>query len=84
MRGFVRGFDNRIIAHAVSLKILPSTVKSQTVVVSGVVDVARTCGSAVLLFKPLVGYSKFSFYQGIVAAGSFGLTGARDGRLVDA
>ena len=82
MRGFVRGFDNRIIAHAVSLEILPSTV-CQTIVVSGVVDVAGTCGSAVLLFKPLVGYSKFSFYQGIVAPGSFGLTGARDGRLVD-
>ena len=29
-------------------------------------------------------YDKFSFYQGIVAPGSFGLTGARDGHLVDA
>ena len=50
-------------------------------IVAGVLDVA---GTAVLLFKLLVGYSKFSFYQGIVAPGSFGLTGAHDGRLVDA
>ena len=47
-------------------------------------DSAGTYRSATLLFKLLVGYSKFSFYQGIVAPGSFGLTGARDGRLVDA
>ena len=53
-------------------------------VVAGVLDVAGTYGSAVLPFKLLVGYDKFSFYQGIVAPGSFGLTGARDGRLVDA
>ena len=84
MRGFVRGFDNRIIAYAVyKLKILPSIVKCQTIVVAGVVDVAGTYGSAVLLFKLLVGYNKFSFYQDM-SRPSFGLTGARDGRLVDA
>ena len=53
-------------------------------IVVGVLDVAGTYVSAVSLFKLLVGYSKFSFYQGIVAPGSFGLTGAHDGRLVDA
>ena len=83
MRGFVRGFDNRIIAHAVQLEILPSIVKCQTIVVAGVVDVPGTYGSAVLLFKLLVGYNKFSFYQDM-SRPSFGLTGARDGRLVDA
>ena len=55
-----------------------------TIVVDGVLDVAGTYVSAVLLFKLLVGYSKFSFYQGVVAPGSFGLTGAQDGCLVDA
>ena len=53
-------------------------------IVSGVLDVAGTYVSAVLLFKLLVGYSKFSFYQGIVVPGSFGLTVTRDSRLVDA
>ena len=53
-------------------------------IVAGVLDVAGTYVSAVLLFKLLVGYSKFSFYQGIVTPGSFSLTVARDGRLVDA
>ena len=43
-----------------------------------------TYGSAVLAFKLLVGYNKFSFYQGIVVPGSFGLTVARDSHLVDA
>ena len=86
MRGFVRGFDNRIIAHTSQskLEILPSTVKCQTIVVAEVLDVAGTYGSAVLLFKLLVGYNKFSFHQAIFAAKSFGLTGARDSRLVDA
>ena len=62
-------------------------MKLQTIidVVAGVLDVAGTYGSAVLPFKLLVGYDKFSFYQGIVVPGSFGfITGARDGRLVDA
>ena len=66
---------------------LTSIVKWQTIVVAGVLDSAGTYRSAVLLFKLvslLVGYTKFSFYQGIVVPGSFGLTGARDGRLVDA
>ena len=63
---------------------MPSIIKLQTIVVAGVLDVAEICGSAVLLFKLLVGYDKFSFYQGIVAPGLFGSTGARDGRLVDA
>ena len=58
--------------------------KCQTIVVSGFLGVAGTYVSAVLLFKLLVGYSKFSFYQGIVAPGSFGLTSAHDGCLVDA
>ena len=81
----MRSFDNRIIAHAVRLELLPSIVKCQTIVVPGVLDVAGTCGSAVLLFKLLVRYSKFSLYQGIIAPRSaFGLTGARDGRFVDA
>ena len=62
---------------------MPSIVKLQTIVVAGVLDVAGTYGSAVLPFKLLVGYDKFSFYQGIVAPGLFGSTGARDGRLVD-
>ena len=31
VRGFVRGFDNRIIAHTVSLEILPNTVEQQGV-----------------------------------------------------
>jgi len=52
--------------------VLFSIVKFQTIVDVGVLDVAGTYGSAVLLFKLLVGYSKFSFYQGIVAPGSFG------------
>ena len=58
-------------------------VKLQTIVVAGVLDVAGTYGSAVLPFKLLVGYDKFSFYRGIVAPGLISLTGARDGRLVD-
>jgi len=62
---------------------LPSIVKCQTIVVAGVVDVAGTYGSAVLLFKLLVGYNKFNFYQDM-SRPSFGLMGARDGRLVDA
>ena len=49
-------------------------------IVAGVLDVAGTYGLAVLLFKLLVGYSKFSFYQGIVSPRSFSLTGAHDGR----
>ena len=71
MRGFVRGFDDQIIAHAVWLEILPSIVKYQTIIVAGVLDVAGTYGSAVLLFKLHVGYNKFSFYQGIVSPRSF-------------
>ena len=59
-------------------------MKRQTIVAAGVLDVAGTYESAVLPFKLLVGYDKFSFYQGIVAPGLFGSTGARDGRLVDA
>ena len=35
----MHGFDNRIIAHAEGLKILPSIVKFQTIV-AGVLDVA--------------------------------------------
>ena len=66
------------------MEILPSTVKCQTIVVAGVLDVAGTYGSAVLLFKLLVGYNKLSFYQAIVVPRSFGLTGTRDGCLVDA
>ena len=66
VRGFVRGFDNRIIAHAVWLKILPSIVKLQTIV-AWVLDVAGTDGSAVLPFKLLVGYDKFSFYPRLVS-----------------
>ena len=72
------------LAHTVWLEILPSIVKLQTIVVAWVLDVARTYGSTVLPFMLLVGYDKFSFYQGIVAPGLFGSTGARDGRLVDA
>ena len=53
-------------------------------IVAGVLDVVGTYRSAVLPFKLLVGYCKFSFYQGIVAPGSFSLTGAQDGHLVDA
>ena len=58
-------------------------MKLQTIVVAGVLDVARTYESAVLPFKLLAGYDKFSFYQGIDAHRLFGSTGARDGRLVD-
>ena len=36
-------------------RILPSIIKCQTVAVAGVLDVAGTYGSAVLLFKLLVG-----------------------------
>ena len=53
-------------------------------VITGVLDVARTYESAVLPFKLLVGYDKFSFYQGIVVPGLFSSTRARDGCLVDA
>ena len=60
---------------------MPSIVKLQTIVVAGVLDVAGTDGSAVLLFKLLVGYDKFSFYPRLVAPGLFGSTGAQDGRL---
>ena len=65
-------------------KYCKTEVKTIVDVVAGVLDVAGTYGSAVLPFKLLVDYNKFSFYQGIVAPRSFGLTGARDHRLVDA
>ena len=45
----------------------------------GTYGLAVYCSSYVL-----VGYNKFSFYQAIVTPESFGLRGARDGRLVDA
>ena len=43
---------------------MPNIVELQTIVdvVAGVLDVAGTYGSAVLPFKLLVGYDKFSFY----------------------
>ena len=67
------------------IELLPtqSASKLQTII-AGVLDVTGTYGSAVLPFKLLIGYDKFSFYQGIVAPGLFSSTGARDGRLVDA
>ena len=68
--GFVCGFDNRTIAQHCKMP--------------GVLDVAGTYGLAVLLFKLLVGDSKFSFYQGTVVPGSFSLTVARDSCLADA
>ena len=46
----------------------------QTIVVAGVLDVAGTYRSAVLPFKLLVVYDKFSFYKGIAAAGLFSST----------
>ena len=59
-------------------------MKQQTIIVAGVLDVAGTYGLAVVPFKLLVGYNKFSFYKGIVTPVLFGSTGTRDGRLVDA
>ena len=47
MHGFVCGFDNRIIAYAVLLKILPSIVYT-------IVVVAGTYGSAVSPFITLI------------------------------
>ena len=63
-------------------KHCPGLLKWETIVVAGVLDVAGTYRSAVLLFKLLIGYDKFSFYQGIVAPGSVGLTCAQDSCLV--
>ena len=61
-----------------------SQVLCVVLIIELLLDVVETYRSAVLLFKLLVGYSKFSFYQGIVAPGSFSLTGVQDGHLVDA
>ena len=65
---------------------MPSIVELQTIVVARVLDVAGTDGSAVLPFKLLVGYDKFSFYPrpGRGRVVRFGSTGAQDGHLVDA
>ena len=48
-------------------KYCKTEVKTIVDVVAGVLDVAGTYGSAVLPFKLLVGYDKFSFYPRLVS-----------------